>query len=73
MNKVFQDFHRPSDLSKDTWIFKKVSKIMLEKLSEQNIVPEVVMMCLVRTKTYIKLRELNKIISDVKNKNSKKL
>lgn len=68
MNKIFEEFHGTT-LSKSRWIFKTVTKLTMEKVPKEYGIPEEVMLCLVRTRTHITLRELNKkLVSDVKNK-----
>jgi hypothetical protein len=57
---VFNDIHKNS-LSKDKFIFDTVTDRTLEKLQDK--LPHEVIHCLARTRTYIRLREINKKIS----------
>lgn len=69
MNQIFKQFHGTSTLSKSMWIFKTVTKLTMKIMPEEYNISEEAMLCLVRTRTYIRLRETNKMyISDVKNK-----
>lgn len=67
MNKIFEQFHGTSTLSTSMWIFKTFTKLTMKEMPEECNIPEEVMPCLVRTRTYIRLREMNKkFVSDVK-------
>lgn len=71
MNKIFQEFHG-SFLSKEKWIFRSVTKLVQEKIKKFDV-PKEVIECLVRTRTYIRLREINKKLkSDIRNKHRTK-
>ncbi|EZA46783.1 hypothetical protein X777_01910 [Ooceraea biroi] len=59
MEKEFILFHGTFDLSKETGIFRKVTKLVKEKINGKFNVPEDVILCLVRTRTYIRLRKIN--------------
>lgn len=52
-----------SSLSKDKGIFHKLADRTVAKLKNSNIIPHEVLMCLSRTRTYIRLRDLNRKIS----------
>lgn len=72
MNKIFQEFHG-SFLSKEDWIFTSVTKLVQKKIKNKYHIPKEVIQCLVRTRTYIRLREINKKQkSDVTNKHATK-
>jgi transposase-like protein len=58
--EVFNDIHKNS-LSKDKFIFDTVTDRTLEKLEDK--LPHEVIHCLARTRTYIRLREINTKIS----------
>ena len=60
MEKVFNNFHGKY-MSAENLIFTKVTTIVMNKLNDINIsIPTKVISCLVKTRTYIRLRELNK-------------
>ena len=59
LEKEFYSFHK-NFLSDEDGIFTKVAHRVKEKLSEKRQIPWPVLLCLVRTRTYIRLRELNK-------------
>lgn len=60
MNEQFESFHGTS-LSSEPWIFRKVADRTEEKSKIR--IPREVLLCLVRTRTYISVRNLNKKIS----------
>jgi hypothetical protein len=60
LDSVFNDIHKNS-LSKDKFIFDTVTDRTLEKLEDK--LPREVIHCLARTRTYIRLREINTKIS----------
>lgn len=74
MNVEFEKFHGAGTLQKGPWIFKTVTEKVLKRMMEKDIPSEVVS-CLVRTRTYIRMRILNKNISteSSKLKTNKKL
>ena len=59
LEKFFNDFHNDS-LSNTNLIFQKVAALVKEKINVVFLIPDEVLLCLVRTRTYIRLRELNK-------------
>ena len=68
--KVFNIFHEDF-LSDTTFIFKKVASLVKRSFiinNEQEIIPDEVLLCLVRTRTYIRLRQLNKNWKDSNKK-----
>lgn len=72
MNEEFNKFH--GDLfSRESKIFDKLTNIVLEKLN--NNFPKQVIACLVRTRTYIRLRAKNKeiVLNDFAKKLDKKM
>lgn len=72
MNKEFIKFHGDF-FSKEEKIFDKLTNIILMETS--NNFPKEVIVCLVRTRTYIRLRKINKDIveNNMHKKKSKKL
>lgn len=72
MNDEFLAFHG-TGLSKESKIFDKVADIVSEKTS--NVLPKSVISCLVRTRTYIRLRHMNIVIriDNSSRKKSKKM
>ena len=55
MEKEFLDCHGKFRLSNETGIFKKVTNIVKEKISVTFNIPDEVISCLIRTRTYIRL------------------
>lgn len=69
MDNVFENFHGPKTLSKESNIFEKVA----EKVLEFNAtVPRDALLCLVRTRTYIRLRMWNLEIKTQNRSSNKK-
>ena len=68
MEKIFQKFHG-STLSDEDKIFTKVANMVYKEIKHK--IPYIVIHCLVRTRTYIRLRELNKQIYNNAKKNQK--
>lgn len=62
MEECFNSFHGEKNLSEEDYIFQKVVRITQSKLSneEKNLVPFDVLLLLVRTRTYIRLKFINK-------------
>ncbi|XP_011881585.1 PREDICTED: uncharacterized protein LOC105569599 [Vollenhovia emeryi] len=60
MEKLFQDYHG-SSICKEPWIFNTLASKIIE-LQDKNclVIPKKVLLCLIRTRTYIRVRELNK-------------
>ncbi|OXU21237.1 hypothetical protein TSAR_009035 [Trichomalopsis sarcophagae] len=63
LEKDFKSFHKDS-LSDTNLIFVKVASLVKRKIDDQFHIPDEAFLCLVRTRTYIRLRELNKIRKD---------
>lgn len=71
MNIEFMKYHE-SSLSKDEFIFKTLAEKIEIKIHPIKI-PKEVILCLVRTRTYIRVREINRQISlENRKKNNKK-
>ncbi|KYN22460.1 hypothetical protein ALC57_05129 [Trachymyrmex cornetzi] len=71
MNIKFMKYHE-SSLSKDEFIFKTLAEKIEIKIHPIKI-PKEVILCLVRTRTYIRVREINRQISlENRKKNNKK-
>lgn len=71
MNDEFLKIHG-NDFSKENKIFDKLTNIVCQKTN--NNIPQEVIACLVRTRTYIRLRKKNKEIvqnNNIKKKNKK--
>ncbi|KYN50328.1 hypothetical protein ALC62_12636, partial [Cyphomyrmex costatus] len=73
MNIEFEDFHK-TWIHKDPWIFKTVADRTEAKMINTQILREV-LLCLVRTRTYIRVRNINKKIftHNYKIKHNKKM
>lgn len=56
---MFNNFHG-NYLSDETKIFSKVATLVNKQIKENNKIPWDVLMCLVRTRTYIRLKIINK-------------
>ena len=63
LEKVFEAFHK-NYLSDSNLIFQKVAALIKLQLHDNDFIPDEVLLCLVRTRTYIRLRELNKARKD---------
>lgn len=61
MNSEFEEFHG-SFISKKSGIFKTIAE-KVRKNKQTLVIPLEVLLCLIRTRTYIRLREINKIIN----------
>lgn len=59
LEKVFHKFHKDS-LSDAEFVFQKVAHLLKVKINNEFILPDEVLLCLIRTRTYIRLKELNK-------------
>lgn len=70
MDNIFSKFHSDS-LSKEDLIFDKVTKSTIEQLTFE--IPYEVVHCLTRTRTYIRLRELNRKSADRTRSINKKM
>lgn len=77
MEKEFLAFHGEFGLRREKYIFKKLTKLVKSKINSTINVPDVVLTSLIRTRTYIRLRQMNKKLivdrSEVKHKIKKKL
>jgi len=69
MNVEFNKYHG-SSLSKDQFIFQTLGNIVQNKLKSE--IPKEVLLCLIRTRTYIRLNEINKSIRNANYKNKQK-
>ncbi|OXU21701.1 hypothetical protein TSAR_012429 [Trichomalopsis sarcophagae] len=71
--ECFNSFHGLTDLSAEPFIFRKVARLVRLKLTDKlnDFIPEIVLNCLVRTRTYIRLRQINK--NSVEEKSRKKI
>jgi len=74
MEKLFQDYHSFS-ICKEPWIFNTLASKIIET-GDQNclVTPKKILLCLIRTRTYIRVRELNKKLKNdaFKRKKAKK-
>ncbi|OXU18138.1 hypothetical protein TSAR_011643 [Trichomalopsis sarcophagae] len=59
LERIFNCFHKDS-LSDTNMIFQKVAALVKQKIDNSFTIPNEVLLCLVRTRTYIRLKELNK-------------
>lgn len=67
MEKLFIDLHG-NHLSKEEGIMKKLTHSLIEKIKLSALdIPVEVVQCLVRTRTFIRLNNLNQIILNTKN------
>jgi len=67
MEKLFIDLHG-NHLSKEEGIMKKLTNSLMEKIKLSTLdIPVEVVKCLVRTRTFIRLNNLNQIILNTKN------
>jgi len=69
MNVEFNKYYG-SSLSKDQFIFQTLGNIVQNKLKSE--IPKEVLLCLIRTRTYIRLNEINKSIRNANYKNKPK-
>lgn len=67
LERVFNTFHNDS-LSDTDLIFQKVAALVKIKINKKFTVADEVLLCLVRTRTYIRLRHLNKMRADAYDK-----
>ena len=72
MNNEFEKFHGVF-FNKEAKIFQKLTDIVCKKINYE--FPEKVIACLVRTRTYIRLRKINKdiVINNYNKKHNKKM
>lgn len=68
MEQEFKKFHQKS-LSPEKYIFKKVTELVDKRVKN---IPHEVLLCLVRTRTYIRLRALNNLICNENRKRKEK-
>lgn len=67
LEEIFVKFHK-NDLSDEDLIFTKVAALLKMKLNDLDL-PDEVLLCLVRTRTYIRLRNLRiKLKNDIKKR-----
>lgn len=66
MNEEFNNYHG-SSLQKNPWIFRTLTDV-IEKKMQGKCIPREVLLCLIRTRTYIRLKILNKKIAAESNK-----
>ena len=59
IDSKFIEFHGQTNLSKESYIFEKVFE-KVKREARQHGIPVEVIKCLIRTRTYIRLREMNK-------------
>lgn len=71
LEKDFHNYHG-KDLAKSLYVFKKLYDIILPKVKEYGI-PDEVLYCLIRTRTYIRLNNLNKTLISKQFKISDKI
>lgn len=67
MNAEFQKYHG-SFLKKEPSIFKNVATIVTAKIEITLMIPKKVLLCFIRTRTYIYLRNINKSIMAENNR-----
>ena len=70
VNMEFEKFHGAS-LRKDKFIFQILERLTSSKLNVD--IPKEVILCLIRTRTYIRLNELNKALVSESRKRKKKM
>lgn len=71
---VFREYHGTKGINKEPGIMDKVSNKVTLLLKNRYNIPKDVLHCMVRTRTFIRLNHLNKIIQEkqtIKNKKSK--
>jgi len=71
MNVEFEKYHG-SQLRKNKFIFNELATIVQEKIQPLKL-PRTVILCLVRTRTYIRLRVMNRQISEQNRNKHKKM
>lgn len=59
LENVFNDFHGDY-LSDENMIFTKVAGIVKQKIEDKCEIPDEALLCFVRTRTYIRLKIINK-------------
>ncbi|KYQ50742.1 hypothetical protein ALC60_10167, partial [Trachymyrmex zeteki] len=70
MNKQFEKYHG-SNLRKTPFIFNELVDIVCNEIRSIEL-PREVILCLVRTRTYIRVREINRQICQLNRKKNKK-
>jgi len=78
LEHIFNDFHGKDFINKEPKVMTKVKNVLMHELQIENLhLPVKVVECLVRTRTFIRLNYLNKIILSAtitqKNENSRKI
>lgn len=71
LKSIFIQFHGNESLSKEQGIIKSLM-ILVKSQIPQNIIPDEVLSCAIRTRTYIRIREMNRRISSTRNNTSSK-
>lgn len=66
LESIFIQFHGSESLSKEQGIIKSLM-ILVKSQIPQNIIPDEVLSCAIRTRTYIRIREMNRRISSTRN------
>ena len=61
---VFNEYHTNNGLSKEPHVMKNVTDNVLKKMKNNVRVPVEVVKCLVRTRTFIRLNNMNKVLLD---------
>ncbi|KYQ53520.1 hypothetical protein ALC60_00046, partial [Trachymyrmex zeteki] len=69
MNIEFDKYHG-SSLNKENFIFQTLAKIIQPKLKIK--ISEEVLLCLIRTRTYIRVREINRTIASKNHRRKQK-
>jgi len=63
LEHLFDDFHGKDSINKEPKVMTKVNNLLVHELQKENLhLPVKVVECLVRTRTFIRLNYLNKII-----------
>lgn len=78
LEHIFNNFHGKGCIKKEPKVMTKVNNLLMNELKKENLnLPVKVVECLVRTRTFIRLNYLNKIILSAtatqKNENSRKV
>ncbi|KAF0748071.1 Uncharacterized protein FWK35_00019023, partial [Aphis craccivora] len=66
LESIFIQFHGSESLSKEQSIIKSLM-ILVKSQIPQNSIPDEVLSCAIRTRTYIRIREMNRRISSTRN------
>ena len=68
INKEFINFHGSESLRNNTFIFQRLPKLVKPKISKAYNISDDVIKCLIRTRSYIRLRQMQKKKKIGKNK-----